>query len=293
MSTVAVSISPTRALAWRDLVALLKLRIGALVVLTATCSAVAAGNTRPGSLAVLALACLAASCGASALNHYLDRDLDSRMARTRARPLPSGRVRNPRVALVLGIGLVALSQVAFPVLGAGPALYLLAGALTYAVVYTAWLKPRTPYSIVLGGAAGSFAALAGWQTAASTWEPTPLLLAAVLFLWTPSHFWSLSIVIERDYREAGIPALSAVAGGARTAVAVHLNAIALVAFSVALAPFAGWAYGAVALLSGAGFLACTSRLRRDPDPKRAFFVFKLSGLHLLVLLAGLVLSSSL
>jgi protoheme IX farnesyltransferase len=118
------------------------------------------------------------------------------------------------VALGLGLGLCLLSVTAEAEIGPGATLYLAAGALTYAVVYTAWLKRRTPFSIVWGGAAGSFAALAGWQTASSTLAPAPLLLAGVLFLWTPSHFWSFAIARANDYRTAGVPTLVAVAGRA-------------------------------------------------------------------------------
>jgi protoheme IX farnesyltransferase len=291
VSTTALAV-PVAAPVWRDVVALLKLRIGALVVLTALSAALAAGARDAVVLAVLAAACLAASSGASALNHYLDRDLDARMARTGSRPLPAGRLR-PRTALWLGLALIAASAVPAPLLGPGATAYLLAGAFTYAVVYTAWLKRRTPHAIVLGGAAGSFAALAGWQTVATTWAAAPQLLAALLFLWTPSHFWSLSIVLARDYRAAGIPALAAVAGRERTATAVFANTVALVAVSLALVPYAGPLYGVVAVVSGAWFLRCSDALRRDPVDERARTVFKLSGLYLLVLLAALVASTAL
>lgn len=291
MSSAAVAVPVAATASWRDVAALLKLRIGVLVVATAVAAAVAAGGRSLADLAVLVLACLAASSGASALNHYFDRDLDGRMARTASRPLPSGRIRNPRVALWLGLGLVAACVPAAGVLGWGAILYLLAGAATYAVVYTAWLKRRTPYSIVIGGAAGSFAALAGWQSVASTWDPVPQLLAAVLFLWTPSHFWSLSIVLERDYRAAGVPALSALVGARRTAAAVYANTIGLVALSLALAVYAGGLYLAIAAPASAGFLVCAHRLRREPSSERAWLTFKLSGLYLLALLTGLVLSA--
>ena len=276
-------------LAVRDVASLLKLRIDALVVCVALAAAFAAGAREPGTLAVLALACLAASAGASSINHYVDRQFDARMGRTRRRPLPARRVR-PRVALWLGVGLVAASQAAVLVLGILPALYLLAGAITYALVYTWWLKPRTPWSIVLGGAAGSFAALAGWEVAGSTLSPAPILLAAVLFLWTPSHFWSLAIVLERDYRAAGLPMLSAVAGAERTARAVVANTAVLVGTSLALSAFVGWPYLALAAPAGVGFLTCTIALARQPDTAHAWRAFKLSGLYLLVLLVGLSLA---
>lgn len=289
--TVAVSAASAGAgTCWRDLVTLLKLRIDALVVLVAVTAAVAAGVSSLSTLLVLALACLAASAGASALNHVFERGLDARMRRTRNRPLAAGRLE-PRIASGLGWGLVGASQASALVLGAGPALYLLAGALTYAVVYTRWLKPRTPYSIVLGGASGSFAALAGWQAGASTATPAALLLAAVLFCWTPSHFWSLAIVLEREYRDAGLPMLSARAGARRTAAAVVANTVALVAASLALGAFLPWPYLAVAVPAGAGFLGSTVWLLRCPDAGRAFAVFKLSGAYLLALLAGVVLAT--
>jgi len=290
MSVGAAAVASPQGVAFRDVVALLKLRIDALVVVVALAAAVAAGTSDFGTLLVLASACLAASAGASALNHYLDRGLDARMARTRTRPLPAGRIE-PKHAACVGIGLIGASQLSALALGVVSALYLLAGALTYALVYTWWLKPRTPYSIVLGGAAGSFAALAGWQTGASTVTPAALLLASVLFLWTPSHFWSLAIVLERDYRAAGVPMLSAVAGAKRTAGAVVVNTAGLVAMSLALGLYLPWPYLAVAVPAGASFLGLTLWLRRCPDTRRAFAVFKLSGLYLLALLAGLVLST--
>ncbi len=289
MTSVALE-GARRGVAWRDVVVLLKLRIDALVVLVALAAAVTAGTRDPLTLTVLGAACLSASAGASALNHYVDRAFDERMARTRSRPLPSGRA-DPRLALAVGAGLVAASQLAALRLGVVASAYLLAGAATYAVVYSWWLKPRTPYSTVLGGAAGSFAALAGWQTGASTWTPAALLLAMVLFLWTPSHFWSLAIVLERDYRAAGLPILSAVAGAQRTARAVVANTAGLVVLSLLLGAYVAWPYLALAVPAGGGFLTLSVWLARRPDTARAFLTFKLSGLYLLALLVGLVLST--
>ena len=291
MSSAVSAATLPRTAAWRDVLTLLKLRIDALVVLVALAAAVAAGTRNPAVLVALAAACFASSAGASALNHYLERETDARMRRTRHRPLPSGRIAEPRIALWLGVGLIVASQVAMPVLGVATSLYLLAGAATYAFVYTWWLKPRTPYSIVLGGAAGSFAALAGWQTGATTLALAPLLFAAVLFLWTPSHFWSLAIVYEDDYRAAGIPMLPAVVGARRTASAVHANTIALVATSLALVPLLGVVYGVAAALAGAAFLRDTYALRKHADKRHAWRTFKASGLYLLALLAGLILST--
>lgn len=209
------------------------------------------------------------------------------MARTCERPLPSGRLA-PNVALGLGVGLTLLPLSAERTLGPGATIYLLAGAVTYAVVYTAWLKRRTPISIVWGGAAGSFAALAGWQTAASTFRPAPLILAGVLFLWTPSHFWSFAIAREQDYRIGGVPTLVALVGRERAARAVSASAAGLVAWSILLGAFLPWPYLVFTVPSGAWFLSHALRLARDPSSTRAWSLFKLSGVHLLVVLAGLV-----
>jgi protoheme IX farnesyltransferase len=276
----------TAGIVWRDVVTLLKLRIGALITATAVAAALAAGQHDPRTLLVLAVAALLSSCGASSLNHWLDRDLDARMARTCERPLPSGRLA-PSVALGLGIGLVLLPITAEGTLGPGATLYLLAGAATYALVYTAWLKRRTPFSIVWGGAAGSFAALAGWQTASSTFRPAPIILAGVLFLWTPSHFWSFAIAREHDYRAGGVPTLVAIAGIRRAGRAVAAGAAGLVVWSILLGAFLPWPYLVFAVPSGVWFLALALRLGRDPSPARAWSLFKLSGVHLLIVLAGL------
>jgi protoheme IX farnesyltransferase len=284
-SAVAVG-ERTAGVVWLDVITLLKLRIGTLIAATAVASAVAAGQREGRTLLVLTAAAFLSSCGASSLNHWLDRDLDARMARTCDRPLPGGRLA-PGVALGLGLGLCLLSVTAEAEIGPGATLYLAAGALTYAVVYTAWLKRRTPFSIVWGGAAGSFAALAGWQTASSTLAPAPLLLAGVLFLWTPSHFWSFAIARANDYRTAGVPTLVAVAGRERAARAVAASAAGLVAWSVLLGAFLPWPYLAFAAPGGAWFLVLAVRLARDPSPSRAWSLFKLSGVHLLVVLAGL------
>lgn len=287
MTAAAVAVGrPVAAAFWRDVATLLKPRIAMLVAATAVAAALAAGQRDPRTLLVLAAAALASSGGAGALNHWLDRDLDARMPRTRSRPLPAGR-RSPNVALGLGLALVLLSGGAEPEIGPVSTVFLLAGVATYAGVYTWWLKPRTPSSIVWGGAAGSFAALAGWATAGSALAPAPLVLAGVLLLWTPSHFWSFAIARERDYRCGGVPTLVAVAGPVRTARAAAASAAGLVVWSWLLGAFLAWPYLAAAVPAGALFLALAAGLARDPSPERAWRVFKLSGVHLLCVLAGL------
>lgn len=290
MSSYAAT-GATRAVPlWRDLLVLLKLRIDALVVLVAVAGAVASGETRPGRIGLLAAASLAAAAGASALNHYYERDTDALMQRTRGRPLPSGRV-TPATALVLGVTLISLSQLVVVTLGLGVGLYLLAGALTYALVYTRWLKPRTPWATVWGGAAGSFAVLAGWQAHASTWRPAPQLLAAVLFLWTPSHFWSFGIARAADYRRSPFPLLTSILSPRRASTVVWANTLGLVVTATALGLWLRWPYLAVALPSGLWFARHALLLRSEPTPERGFAVFKRSGAYLLALVAGLVLQS--
>jgi protoheme IX farnesyltransferase len=287
VSSVSLSRPAFRAVAWQDVLTLLKLRIGALIAATATTAAIAAGERDPRTLVALVVAALACAGGAGSLNHWLDRDLDARMPRTMGRPLPSGRL-SPHVALGLGLVLSLSPLLVVSEIGAGAALYLLAGAGTYAGVYTWWLKPRTPLSTVWGGAAGSFAALAGWQTAASTLAPAPLILAGVLFLWTPSHFWSFAVAHEQDYGAGGVPTLVAIVGRERAARAVAASAAGLVVWSVLLGAFLPWPYLVAALPAGAWFFTCSLRLAADPSPGRAWSVFKLSGAYLLILLAGLL-----
>lgn len=242
----------------RSYIQLMKLRIGLMVALMAVMGYVAvADKVNPVQLAVLSLAMLLGSASSSVFNHFYDRDIDVIMKRTRSRPLASGQTQHPAhvlwfaaALLVSGCGLAALY---FNVV---VALHLFLGIFFYAVIYTVWLKRRHWVNIVIGGAAGSFAVLAGAAAVDPSRWLLPCLLSITLFLWTPSHFWSLAILLKDDYSAARIPMLPVVKGDKATANWIFGNSILLVASSLLPVAFGtlGWLYGAVATVLGAHFL---------------------------------------
>jgi protoheme IX farnesyltransferase len=242
----------------RSYVQLMKLRIGLMVALMAVMGYVAvADKVNPVQLAVLALAMLLGSASSSVFNHFYDRDIDIIMKRTRSRPLASGQMARPAnvlwfaaALLVSGCGLAALY---FNVV---VALHLFLGIFFYAIIYTVWLKRRHWINIVIGGAAGSFAVLAGAAAVDPSRWLLPFLLSITLFLWTPSHFWSLAILLKDDYSAARIPMLPVVKGDKVTARWIFGNSILLVASSLLPVAFhtLGWVYGAAAAILGIHFL---------------------------------------
>ncbi|MBW3592359.1 MAG: heme o synthase [Actinobacteria bacterium] len=245
------------------------------------------------SLALLAttLGGLALACGgASALNHYLDRDIDGYMARTDRRPVATGRVA-PARALEFGLALSAFSFVLLAsFVNVAAALLAIFGNLFYVLVYTRWLKRTTPQNIVIGGAAGAVPPVVGWAAATGNVGVPALLLFLVVFFWTPPHFWALALLIRRDYEAAKIPMLPVVKGEAETARSIVRYSLVLVAVSVL--PFALGALGAlyltVALVLGAAFLALAFALARAATPARArrLFSFSLAYLALLFVAMG-------
>ncbi len=246
---------------------LFKLRIGLAIAFTALAgSAVAPGSVSGATVAAIALAVLVASAAAGALNQYVEADIDRRMVRTRGRAFVTGRLRRQPGWLVLIAALVAGSTIAAAwLVNPAAALYTFLGAFFYGVVYTIWLKRRTSMNIVIGGLAGSFAVLAGAAAVSpeAALAPQSLAFAAVLFFWTPPHFWSLAIACREDYAAAGVPMLPVVVGDARAASIVFASAVLLVAASLApLALDMGLIYGIGAATGGAVFLRATWRLRR-------------------------------
>ena len=268
-----------------------KPKILVLVAITGLASAmVAAQGSIPASTGVLlTLAGVLASAGAAFLNNYLDRDIDAVMERTRNRPLPRGSV-NPAAVLVVGLALIAVSIPIALGLNYLVALFVAAGALIYVLIYTLWLKRRTSLNIVIGGLAGSCAILAGWFAISSELSLVPILVAALVFLWTPSHFWSLALAHQEGYREANIPMLPVLVGMKKTVNCILLSSGLLLLVSLLLYFVVSFheIYLLGALLLGSLFLISNIRLWRQPRRKRAWTNFKLSGVYLLGLFLVMV-----
>lgn len=280
---------------WRTVLSIFKLRIGFLIMLTALAGLAISPAPAPAywQIAVMALAVLISSASAGAFNQFAEADSDRLMRRTRDRAFASGELRAGPAWLGLIAGLLAFAVAAtWLVLNGAAALYLFLGAFTYAVVYTVGLKRRSWLNIVFGGLAGSFAVLTGAAAADPALGAQPLLLALVLFLWTPPHFWSLAIANTDDYAAAGIPMLPVVVGIPRAARIVHANAIVLVLASLLPGAFgAGPIYLGAAVLGGAWFLKHTHALARTPKRSTAMSAFFASMVQLAVLIAGVALDT--
>jgi protoheme IX farnesyltransferase len=280
---------------WRIVVSVFKLRIGVLIMLTALAGLAIAPGPAPQAwqVALMALAVLVASASAGAFNQFIEAESDRSMKRTRGRAFASGALRASPAWLA---GITAMLVVAVGATWAGingvAALFLFLGAFTYAVVYTMGLKRRTWMNIVFGGLAGSFAVLTGAAAVDPAIGVLPMLLALVLFLWTPPHFWSLAIANRDDYAAAGIPMLPVVFGVPRAARIVHANTMLLVTVSLLPALFgAGPAYLVAALLGGAHFLRRTHALARDPQRAKAMAAFFASMVQLALLVVGVAVDA--
>jgi len=289
-------------LPWERALAYLRLtkpNIIVLLLVTALAGALAgAGEAIPWRRVVTVLVG-GALCSASAntLNSVLDWDLDRQMTRTRGRPIPSGQVGR-RSALLFGLALGTVSLAVFA-LGTGPTPTLLAGiALAYYVVgYSLFLKRRTPQNIVIGGGAGAFPPVIGWTAVTGSLDPPAVFLFLIIFLWTPPHFWALSLVLKEDYSRAGVPMLPVVMGEEETRVQISLYSAALLGLSLlpsALGYF-GWVYLVGVAVLGLGLLALAERLRRRPSLRTARLLYRYSDLYLalyfLLLVADRALAS--
>jgi protoheme IX farnesyltransferase len=277
-----------------DYFALLKPRVMSLVIFTAlTGLAVAPGHIHP-VIGLTALLCIAIGAGAAgALNMWYDADIDARMVRTARRPVPSGRVQ-AREALTFGLILAVFSVVTLGLMVNVLAAALLAFTIFfYAVVYTMWLKRSTPQNIVIGGAAGSFPPMIGWAAVTGSLSLEPVLLFLIIFVWTPPHFWALSLYRADDYARAGVPMLPVVAGDLATRK--HIFAYTLLLAPLGLTPwlfgYAGLPYGVTALVGGAVMLALAWQVYVEcrPHEKASKQLFAFSILYLFLLFAVLLI----
>ena len=294
MSTAATP--ATLPAEWRDFFALTKPRVMTLVIFTGICGLLAAPGTINPVLGFTAVLCIAMGAGGSAaLNQWWEADIDAGMKRTSARPLPSGRM-NPTDARDFGI---AISAASVGIMGVAinwlAALILAAAVVYYAVIYTIWLKPRTPQNIVIGGGAGAFPPMIGWVAVTGEITLMPVLLFAIIFMWTPPHFWALALFVKTDYEKVGIPMMPVVKGEASTRRQILVYAVLLVPFAVApwVIGATGAIYGVSALLLTMAFalLSLPVALRRQVEgdtmkPEKRLFAFSI--LYLFALFAALV-----
>jgi len=281
---------------WRDLLALTKPRVMSLVVFTGLCGLLAAPAPVHPVLGFTAVLCIALGAGAAgALNQWYEADLDAKMKRTANRPLPAGRMSR-QTALHFGVGLAVFSVILMDLAANHLAAAVLAiSILFYVLVYTVWLKRRTAQNIVIGGAAGAFPPLIGWAAVTGDVTTLPILLFAIIFLWTPPHFWALSLFVRTDYANAGVPMLPVVAGIESTRRQILLYTLPMIA--AAVAPWAlgltGWIYGSASVVLNAIFLVLAFAVAankatesKEMGPEKKLFAFSI--IYLFGLFAALV-----
>jgi protoheme IX farnesyltransferase len=286
-------VAPHRAVAEivRDYITLTKPRIISLLLLTTVTAMFVADPSGP-SLSLILWTCLGgymAAGGAGAINHYIERDKDARMSRTASRPLASGRVK-PWHGLVFGIalGVLSVAQLAITVNPLSAALAA-TGLLGYVFLYTIWLKPRTPQNIVLGGAAGAMPPLVGWAAATGELSLNALWLFAVVFFWTPPHFWALSLLIKDDYAKTGTPMMPVVRGEETTRRQILLYSLLLVGLTTlpVVSGLFGLLYLGAALVLGGAFIGLAAVLLRDSSRAAARNLYLSSLLYLALLFVAM------
>ena len=280
----------------KDLFALTKPRVMTLVIFTAICGLLAAPGSIHPVLGFTAILAISLGAGASAaLNQWYEADIDAIMKRTQGRPLPAGRM-DRETALHFGVGLSVFSVVLMGVaVNWFSAIFLAFSIFFYAVVYTIWLKRSTPQNIVIGGAAGAFPPAIGWAAVTGDLTLMPVLLFAIIFFWTPPHFWALALFVNSDYSKAGVPMMPVVAG--RQSTRKQIFAYSLILAAVVIAPFAlgmtGPIYGASAIVlslifSGLSLQVAMSKTNEPADMNAEKRLFKFSILYLFALFAALV-----
>ncbi len=275
-----------------DYVALTKPKVQSLLIFTTVTTMYVAGDP---SVSLVALTCVGgylSAGGAGAVNHFYDRDIDAAMART-ARPVPAGRV-SPRAALAYGLALAALAVVVLAAFVNPLAAALsFSGFLGYTLVYTMWLKRSTPQNIVIGGAAGAVPPLVGWAAATDSLSWTAVYLFAIVFYWTPPHFWALSLLMKDEYAKVGVPMLPVVRGEAETRRQILVYSVLL--YAVTQLPFCAGGFGVEYLVAsmslGAVFIGGAVRLYRRADRRSALWLYLFSLAYLALLFAAMVVDA--
>jgi protoheme IX farnesyltransferase len=273
-----------------DYAELTKPKVQSLLLLTTITTMLVAGEPSALLIAATCLGGYLSAGGAGAVNHWFDRDIDARMARTASRPIPAGRIAST-AALAFGCTLAGLSflelSLAVNVLAASLSF---AGFLGYVFLYTVWLKRRTPQNIVIGGAAGAIPPLVGWAAVTGSLSGTAVLLFFIVFFWTPPHFWALSLLMKDEYAKVGVPMLPVVRGEAETRRQILLYTVLL--YAVTQLPFCaggfGYIYLAASMTLGLGFVAGAVRLYRRADRRSALQLYLFSLAYLALLFCAMV-----
>jgi protoheme IX farnesyltransferase len=284
--------SPARQ-ALADYVALTKPKVQSLLLLTTVTTMFVAGSP---SLSLVLLTCVGgylSAGGAGAVNHWFDRDIDAQMARTANRPVPSGRVA-PHAALAFGVALAALAFAELTIfVNLTAALLSFSGFLGYVLVYTVWLKRRTSQNIVIGGAAGAIPPLVGWAAVRGTVGGTAILLFAIVFFWTPPHFWALSLLMKDEYAKVGVPMLPVVRGETETRRQILLYSVLL--YAVTQLPFCAGGFGTIYLVAslvlGGAFIGGAVQLQRRADRRSALKLYLFSLAYLALLFCAMVVDA--
>ena len=278
-----------------DYVEMTKPKVQSLLLFTTVTTMYVAGNPSIGLVALTCLGGYLSAGGAGAVNHWYDRDIDARMARTADRPVASGRV-SPNAALLYGLALALLAVVVL-IVGVNPlaAALSLSGFLGYTLVYTVWLKRSTPQNIVIGGAAGAVPPLVGWAATTGSLSWTALYLFAIVFYWTPPHFWALSLLMKDEYAKVGVPMMPVVRGERETRKQILLYSILL--YAITQLPFCAGGFGVPYLVAsvtlGGLFIAGAIRLYRRADRQSALKLYLFSLLYLALLFGAMVVDARL
>jgi protoheme IX farnesyltransferase len=295
--THTIATAAPRAAGWRqvvsDYVEMTKPKVQSLLLFTTVTTMYVAGDPSIGLVALTCLGGYLSAGGAGAVNHWFDRDIDASMARTADRPVASGRV-SPNAALVYGLTLAALAVIVLAV-GVNPlaAALSFSGFLGYTLVYTVWLKRSTPQNIVIGGAAGAVPPLVGWAAATGSLSWTAVYLFAIVFYWTPPHFWALSLLMKDEYAKVGVPMMPVVRGEKETRKQIVLYSVLL--YAITQLPFCAGEFGVPYLVGsvslGALFIYGAVRLYRRADRRSALQLYLFSLLYLALLFAAMVVDA--